>query len=380
MRWTHEWLDEARLRADPPADHLIEQLVLEKGQEAARNIFNLLIRNIQLPYAQLPTVVEQFVLQHSKAPAWVDWQKISLAEQVFLDHGPKFLVFLYFKSLPILYSFANGAQVLQDTGRMSHEGNDMQIFSRRIAETGQFLLDIMSPGGLNPGGMGIQASLKVRLIHAAIRYFVQQRDWDTDNLGIPINQEDMASTLMTFSVSMIEGMELMDIDLPLEEAEAYLHAWQVVGHYLGIEQMLIPQNVSEGKALLQQSMSRQSAPSEAGRILTRSLVQFSEGTLPGKLFDNLPRILIRRLNGARISRILDVRPKYGLLYFLLPGILKRWLGWIERLEDLSEPASDILERFSQKLTRKMVGFFNSYKDSPFRISPELKESWGLAKP
>ena len=159
----------------------------------------------------MPSATKDFLAATNVLPAWTDWNKVKLANDLFLDHGPKFLVFLYYRSLPILYSCANGAKVLVQTGRLSHQNDGHKIFARCIAETGQFMLEVMKPDSLKQGGTGIQAIQKIRLIHAAIRTFTPEEKWDATVLGVPINQEDLAITLMTFSVVMIDALERFGI-------------------------------------------------------------------------------------------------------------------------------------------------------------------------
>lgn len=379
MHITQEYLDQARMHMDAPADHLIEQIVQRYGKDQVRQIFDLLIRNIELPLDQLPEEIEAFVRQYEVEPDWVDPSQLETAEAVFLDHGPKFLVYLYFKSLPTLYACANGAQVLVQTGRLTQSDGEMAIFTRRIAETGQFLLDVMSPGGLHKKGRGVQAALKVRLIHASIRYFLLDTDWDTEQLGKPINQEDMALTLMTFSISMIQGMEQSHLSLSDDEADSYLHAWKLVGHYLGVAPDLIPASVKEGRHLMETILNRQARASDAGQLLTAALVRYSEGTFKRAMWTNIPNILIRHLNDRALVLILDVQSRWGLLYLLLPPFLRRWVGWIERIEDLAKPISQVMDRVSQRLVRKMVDHFDGYQPRAFRLDEAVKLHWGLGK-
>ncbi|MBK8044673.1 MAG: DUF2236 domain-containing protein [Haliscomenobacter sp.] len=80
-------------------------------------------------------------------------------------------------------------------------------------ETAQFVIDVLSPGGLSPAGKGVRSAQKVRLIHASIRHFLKQRGWDTEDLGEPLNQEDKAGTLMAFSALLLDGFKMMQIGL-----------------------------------------------------------------------------------------------------------------------------------------------------------------------
>ena len=111
QKWTDEFLNQKRLVADPLADQLIQEIVQEKGTEEARRLFDLLIRNVEMPLDEFPPLIQDYLSQTNQLPEWTDWNKVALAHQLFLDHGPKFLICLYYKSLPILYSCTNGAEV-----------------------------------------------------------------------------------------------------------------------------------------------------------------------------------------------------------------------------------------------------------------------------
>ena len=199
-------LDSFRQLTDPPADEAIVLLVEKDGLEATRKLFEQLIDRVELPIDELPAGIRQFIHTHGELPVWADPVLLERSERLFLDHGPKFLLFLYFKSLPTLYACANGAEVLTRTGRLNRDLEGLDKFSRRIAETGQFVLKVTAPGSLAPGASAIHTVLRIRLIHAAIRHFISVEEWEPA-LGRPINQEDMAITMLTFCVSVLDGLK-----------------------------------------------------------------------------------------------------------------------------------------------------------------------------
>ena len=360
-------LNAARQRTDPPADQLLDTLVDQHGPEASRNLFNSLIRNIDLPLAQLPPEVRQFVEVHRSLPDWAYNKKIRKAQLLFVDHGPKLLLFLYYKSLPILYACKHGAQVLIHTGRLAHEGESLAVFKRRIAETGQFLINVMQQGGFRAGGKAIESALKVRLIHAAIRQFIPAEHWDAEVLGQPINQEDMAITLMTFGVALTDALSQFGIEETEEKVEAYFHTWNIVGHLMGVEEALLPPDVAAGRQLLERIQQRQSAASPAGQQLTAALVDFAQKTLPSKHLKNAPAVLIPFLIGEERAAMLGVQNNQGCLIQFLPEVLKGILGLSERLEDRSEPLRILLDLLSKEMVLRMVNYFNPEKQTPFRV-------------
>ena len=372
------WLDHKRQRVDPLADQVITDLFAQEGRAAVQAFFEQLIRQIELPLGAMPERIKTFFSEASTFPDWADSTRLMAAERVFLDHGPKMLLLLYFKSLPTLYLCANGAEVLRLTGRLSPQREGHEVFARRVAETGQFLLHVMSEGGLRSCGPGLHSLLRVRLIHAAIRQFIPPEQWG-DAWGRPINQEDLAITLMTFSLSLIDGLAQLGAPLTGQEGEDYLHAWCVAGHFLGIDPDLRPDSVAEGRQLLRTILARQAAPSEAGQLLTQALVAFAQEAWPGDKGDATPEVMIRYLIGDEHARMLGLDGSRGCLTRLVPGLLQRYFGWSERLEDRFPNLRDWSEKMSRRLVWRMVGFFDRYKQRHLTVPTELARSWGLTQ-
>ena len=367
----HDFLDAARQRTDPAADAALAALVDRAGKSEAKRLFDMLIRQIDLPIDLLPLEITGFIQQHRSLPNWADHHQIKVAQELFVDHGPKLLLFLYYKSLPILYACANGAKVLIHTGRLSQQQDSLKVFSRRIAETGQFLINVMEEGSFGPAGKAIDTTLKIRLIHAAIRQFIPAEHWDAAAWGKPINQEDMAITLMTFSVCLTDALLDIGIEEPLSHQEAFLHCWNVIGHLLGLESAFLPPDIASARKLLNTIQERQSAASPEGQQLTQALITFAEQTLPSKHFKSAPRVLIPFLIGEEQAKLLAVNSNTGCLMPLLPDVLSSLFQWGEKLEDRSEPMRLIMDKLSKELVKKMVDYFNEEKGVHFRVP----ESW-----
>lgn len=375
---TETLLDQKRLKADVEADQVIDDVVDEHGINAAKEIFRTLIREVDLPVDKLPENIRVFIKSNYFVPGWADTSKVKLAQEVFIDHGPKFLMFLYFKSLPLLYSMKNGVQVLVKTGRLAYEPGSDLVFTRRIAETGQFLLEVMSPGAFTNDKTGITMALKVRLIHASIRHFIGMGQWGQGELGKPINQEDLAATLMTFSASMIEGLQQFHIPVSAKEADAYQHCWKIIGHTMGIDGDLLPENAEDGKYLLQKILSRQSQYSGEGVLMAKALLSFVKKQVGSGILASSPNVLIRFLTGKEISDRIGVRrDRFWWLYYWLPAFLRTWFHIGESLEDKVNALETFADKASQKLVHTMVGYFDTYKQRNFQIPPALNHKWKL---
>ena len=63
--------------------------------------------------------------------------------------------------------------------------------------------------------------------------------WKTDTWGQPVNQEDLAYTLLTFAYLIPYGLERWGCRWTLAEKEAFLHLWKTAGYLLGVHPTLL---------------------------------------------------------------------------------------------------------------------------------------------
>ncbi len=370
-------LDELRKLGDQQADYVVKSMIKTHGPAAARQFFDQLIRNIDMPVQLRTDALDDFLTQTSSIGPWVNNDELEKSYALFADHGPKMLVVLYFKSLPLLYTNQKGSRVLVQTGRLAHKGHEMEIFSRRIAETGQFLLDVLSDKGLDDNGEGIKAIQKVRLIHAAVRHFVGNGDWDKNENGVPINQEDLALTLVTFSNVIIHGLEQLGSQLDEKQTNAYLKRWVGIGHLLGIKEELIPQTLQDADWLLQRLLDRQASKSKEGKVLTKALIHFSEQSIPGTFLDITPKALMQFFIGDRYAKMIGAYTWWFGIASLIPGFLKKAFNLGELIEDKNERIAWVADQLSQLVAKAMVNYFNTYKGQPFNMKDDLRKTWGI---
>jgi len=376
MPWSDKYLDQKRLETDLLADDLISQVVQQQGKTEIYALFKKLISNIELPIDDFPGTIRHFLESTAELPAWLSIEDLKNSNLFFVDHGPKMLLLLYFKSLPLLYSDAKGAQVLVRTGRLTHQEDSQAIFTRRIAETGQFLLNVMSNDNFMSGGLAINSIRKVRLIHAFIRLFMK-KGWDINSLGQPINQEDMAYTLMTFSISLIDGLKQLNLDLDEKQMYAYFERWRAIGQLLGVADDMIPQSIDEGRLLTQRVIERQSAESDEGKLLTKALIEFAKYGIPGKIFDIAPEALITYFVGASLGKKIGISDAFGCLGFGIPAILASTFRIVEKLEKKSDRIEHISNKISKRLVIGMVRYFDKHSERHFQIPTEFQKAWDL---
>ena len=376
-KWTPEVLQPYRSKTDPLADELIQH-VLSSGEEMAiSKLFDNLVQNDDLADVKFPNKVQAYFEETSKLPDWADQNLIKKGEEVFAKYGPEMSMLLLCKSLPEAYVCANGAMVMATTGRMSTHGGNLKMFTRRLMETAQFVVNVASPGGLSPTGKGIVTAQKVRLIHAAIRYYIKKHGWDAETLGEPINQEDMAGTLQSFSTLILEGLPLVGINLTTAEKDAYYHVWRVVGHIIGLEPELNVESAAGGLALGYAIIDHQCKESPQGKDLTKALIEFMEAVIPGNIMDDAPAVIIRYFIGDDYADKLAVPDHDGLMERLIPKLMKVYGHTLQEVEDHSLVMRKLISYLNHLLLQGMLNYFNGDKGVHFYIPPSLQQNWKL---
>jgi hypothetical protein len=298
--WTDDFLDSMRQAGDPDGDAAIEQIYATGQAGHVREALAGFGRNSDKIPDGLPSRLREFLDESAVLPDWAEPDRMERGNDLLGRYQPYFLSTLLCSSLPMCYGCGDGAQVLYRSQRLTG-----RVY-RRLVDTSQFLVDVLGEGGLRPGGHGVRTAQKIRLLHATMRYHVSRDSgWDSA-WGRPVNQEDLAGTLTSFSVVVPQGLEQLGIDLPDSDRDDYFHIWRVIGHVLGIDQRLNPADFEAAQTLEHRILDRQQSRSEAGTALTKALLDFIRDMMPGSEFVSLGPTLIRHLAGDHQADLVDV--------------------------------------------------------------------------
>ncbi|MFY9555807.1 MAG: oxygenase MpaB family protein [Blastocatellia bacterium] len=366
---TNEFLDSMRNVTDLPADDAVRELFDQGEVGAVNDLLTYMLKNDQLIPGGLPPCIQQYIETSETLPDWADANKIMQAEDFFARNGVLLGMSLLFSSLPMCYACAKGVQVLHLTARLETDAR------RRIAETSQMVIHVMVPGGLSPTGRGIAEAQKVRLMHAAVRHLLlKSGHWDS-SWGAPINQEDLAGTLLSFSYVPLASLQRMGVTVLPEEAEAYLHAWNVVGNIMGVRSELFPTDFDDARDLVKIIGERNFEASDAGREMTSALIQMVEETVPGSIFKGFPATMIRFLNGDQIADIVGV-PNADWTRKLI-GPVGKIFGIMEGDADRSRILAAVSQHFGRAFTEAFSWIDRGGHRAPFEIPDVLREQWNL---
>ncbi len=188
-------------------------------------------------------------------------------------------------------------------------------------------------------GEGFVAARKVRFLHSAMRFMLMHPDlmrrpdapppadaarsfmdqasrrvepWSVEELGKPINQEDLAFVLLTFGYLIPKGMDTWGRTVPREQKEAFLHLWRVVGFVMGIREDLMTDDLDEAEALYLQILERNGGASDDGKVLTNAVMAFVRSYLPERMGFNkfVPAALILDQLGPRWAQLILPEDSY----------------------------------------------------------------------
>lgn len=367
---TDTMLDAARMRGDALADRTVAA-IFDSGRTAAViQLLGSLMRDDQSPGA-LPPAVLDYLANTADIIARTR-ESAAAGERLFAEHGPEIMALLCCYSLPSSYAAKKGVQVLHRTAYLAKRPN------RRLFETSQFIVDVMSPGGLGPKGRGVRTAQKVRLMHAAIRRLIladTSNVWDTATLGVPINQEDLLGTLMTFSWIILDGLARLGVPLPADQQQAYLETWLAVGQLMGIEPALLPATVAEAQAVTALIEQRQVAASPEGREMMAALLTMMQSNVP-RAFHTVPGCLIREFLPPEVARFLDV-PSHRFEEELI-RLVEHALLPLERFVDVEARRRALVRGFSLHLMGWMIGVETDGRPTKFTLPVSLTEAWQLA--
>ncbi len=373
-KWTTSFLEKKRSRTDKLSDDTVNRIMARKERGHINQMFDLIVKDDDHLPDSAPPELKEYFEKTSILPEWADPDLIAFGQQIYIRHGIWISLLLSYKALPECYSCAKGAEVLHRTARLNEHHGSMDTYSRRIAETAQFVMFAMSPGGLSSKKRGMVAAQKVRLIHGVIRYYLWKQNWEIEKYDEPINQEDMAGTLMSFSALIIQALEQIGINLEPVEKEAYFHCWRVIGHIVGLDDDLIPDNAADGLKLGYSIIDHQMAKSQQGLSLMKALLEFQTEKSKGFMDAKKNEAMMRLMMGEKISDLLEVPKVEQKDIDKLGKNIKRIARTMEIL-DHSLIFAMLLQLFTKISLQLMLNKMTTSKIITFYIPKSLQTDW-----
>jgi hypothetical protein len=256
--------------------------------------------------------------QITHVPEWVDWNQIERGQDVFYRYGAAALTGLTYQALLGGMGAGRVVETLARTG-----GFSPKVARKRLYETTQHILQVTKDiEAIKPGGEGWVSTVRVRLLHAAVRgritKLVQSRPdyYNVEKNGIPVNDLDSIGTTATFSATLIWlSFPRQGIFLRRREIEDYIALWRYVAWVIGTptEWFETPESA---KAIMECLLLYEIEPTETSKVLAYNVIDCLAGQPPS--FTSAPMLIAsaRWLNGNELGDALGL-PKSTLYYRML---------------------------------------------------------------
>lgn len=251
-------------------------------------------------------------------PDWVDWEQISRGQDVFYRYGGATLTGLAYQSLLGGMGANRVVEVLARTG-----GFGVKVARHRLFETTQHILECTkSLESIKPGGAGFASSLRVRLLHAAVRQRIMKLTetrpeyYSVEKYGIPINDLDCIATIGTFSATIIWlSLPRQGIWMRKQEMEDYVALWRLIAHYTGTPTEPF-ETLAKAKAIMESLLMNEIDPTETSKVLAANIIRCLEAQPPAFASRSFLEVNARWLNGSELCDRLGLgRP--SLYYWAL---------------------------------------------------------------
>jgi hypothetical protein len=269
---------------DPLADAVVTTMrELPPGQ--GRRLFEQAVTGGIASVADPPQALTEFFASVDTVPYWLDRDELDRGCRAIARTGLLGLVLV----MPMMalyggYLASRADKTLLRTGDLD------SMAAKRLAETAGWWVDVTTPGGLDRFAPGFTGTLRVRLMHAQVRAAMAQRpDWDYEAWDHPVNQIQIAGTLLLFSLVMLLGSRTLGLRFSARERAAAIHLWRYVGYLIGVHPDLLPATEADAWRLFWLEGATEFHPDEDSRRLGQALLAASPSLLLPPRWKNSPR-------------------------------------------------------------------------------------------
>ncbi|MGB1465835.1 MAG: oxygenase MpaB family protein [Alcanivorax nanhaiticus] len=339
-RYSHANLERWRRVQDPLADRCAAQIKFTRPSG--------LLDEVERRAKEEGGDFQAFLDHCYTVPSWVDFDEMELGRRMYRRNGALQGLVLMCSSLVEGYAHNKPSQVLVATGRLQKD------VSRRIYETGQMLHNIVGDEGLRPGGLGHRTIMEVRLLHAAVRQFLSDNPrWDVEKYDLPINQEDMAGTILEFDFMVVRGLKRLGVNISRREHESMHYFWRYAGYLLGVNEALLTTTLEEQEIMALQLTSHLYDPTPDSESLAKALLRDMSGKPPFNLSYDVLLAFSRYLIGDRVADDLNIHssvPAGSAVRIVRTAIQAASIS----IRMLPDPAKRILEGLNHRLGRRTL--------------------------
>ncbi|MDX6643121.1 MAG: hypothetical protein QOD76_1083, partial [Solirubrobacteraceae bacterium] len=219
--------------------------------------------------ADAPPELDALLTPILEPPAWVDFELADSGAVAWWRAGALTqLVALVSGSLAFGYQSAGFARPLAATGRLT------QMAPRRLAETARWVVVATRPGAMRPGGDGIAATVRLRLVHTLVRSHLRRSgEWNAAEWGEPISIGDtIAVGIGGFFIVPLRALRDLGVRYTPAELDAIFHLWRWICFVLGVPDRYLPASYAESEELMEVAFALDGGPNDDSAKLVHALL------------------------------------------------------------------------------------------------------------
>ena len=231
------------LIGDPLAEAMTEDLAEFSPEESRRLIEAAMNQEGAEALRGAPDSLRAFFREAETPPEWLDYG--SFAPGVRMFHRNSQLILAAFVAGVLIEGFTtNIAKSFFITGRVRDQG------VRRLGQNNRHMIEIFLPGGLYRDGDGWKLSVRIRIVHARLRYLLNHsEDWNTEAWGTPISAAHLGYAISAFSARLLLHMKALGAKYNDEERDSFMAVWRYTGYLMGIPETILFRDAEEALQL-----------------------------------------------------------------------------------------------------------------------------------
>lgn len=277
---------------DPLADAVMADLSGLPHKEVARLVGGA-IEQDERALCAAPDSLRRLIHEMTIVPPWYDRAAAQRGCRAFLRNSEDMLA--AYVAGAIVEGFSTMiSKSFAITGRLADDG------VRRLKQNVRHLLDIFMPGGVEPCGDGWRLTLRIRIVHARIRWlFRDSEEWDQGAWGVPISAAHLALSAATFSARLLDFAAMLGATLDEKERAGIMHVWSYTARVMGVPDELLFHDHAGGLRLFRVGLACEPPPG-ADAIAMAHCVVSSTPTVMGIRNPSARAAAVRRI--YRVSR------------------------------------------------------------------------------
>ena len=251
---------------DPLADAMIVDLEELGVERSTKLLQHCMAGKGGEAFRSAPASVREFFEHCAEPPAWLDLSEFLPGCRMFHRNVPLVLAGMVGGVLVEGFS-TNIAKSFFITGRLRDQG------VRRLKQNNRHMLEIFMPGGMDVYNDGWAHSVRVRLVHAKVRYLLAQSDdWNEDELGAPISAAHVGFAIVAFSARSLDYLKKLGASFNKEESRSFMAVWRYSGYLMGIPETILYHDMEDALEIYRIGRLCEPPPSMESIALASSLL------------------------------------------------------------------------------------------------------------